>query len=1062
VIRSGGDRPGLTGNWTNIQVIYDFNGLPSVDGGGKLRIFLNGVESGYLNGFTPTDLTWAGVISTVNEMMNLGRDPGDPSRFFDGMMDDFAWFNDVLNASERAAIRSAAVGDSALTGDPRLLAYWNFDNAVGTTVLPGDAGTQILLYLQAEPPLPPLQGFAINAPSNTLVSNNVFFENDVNFNAIVNDAGDNLFGDPVFNLLRAVPDPSQPDYQVGFGGMATYASSEFLVDSFTAIPHVGAYQGNPGLFGSGDLIVRGSSADDLLEISNIVRDNDTGLYSATARYVKGIGGLNKVELEPIFLVDISGVTFNGELGDDHFIIIHPNTTVFAPVNGIRFNGGTGGENSLGGNSPGDLLELCGGWVNQVSYSITSALDGVISYNGHPVITYTGVEPMIDTIATNERDFVWQSLTGPIRLINDPTSGLQRIEYDNGQQLLFRLPIESLTVTHLDSPAHDIEVQSLDPIFLGNLTIENTGDVKILAPLTLTSGGLAIDGNNVLLQQAITTGQAILIIADNALQIDANVHAGPATITLLVNQDGLGNQGLIQTPLTVLSTTNTTADAVLVRVGGNGNFLLSQIQTGTSDPLAQVTLDVGGAVISVQPTGAMNIITSRFVVDAGSGIGGPLQALRTESQAFAATSVEGYIWIVEQDDIQLQGISATGVIPIGPPQINIRSLAGAISVLNGTWIRSSTGQVNNIPPSLRLQQFDPSDVLLPGDPTQEVVGTIGGIESLGEQLELGTHFRIAARWDDGIISVLDFPTDPKVSATVIGAPAEPILQAGDTVNWLIDETNFSTASIVRGPVAEGPIQIFIQRTFSLLYLQMLREPEIVASFDLFNDPNIALRGATQPSLNQSERVVIVTPVAEELIRPSVPVVLVEPPVFVEESRVSVVLELPPPPPGQVVIYDDSNALQADDEEVVTRLFLVRMLPNGEEGEQVKLSLSELRDLSDLLDRLKTAPIPNGLYRIYYQEAGLPSQKLLEFRKAGRMIGDPIREPGRGSNELEAGEAVPQAGESNGDIDDSASLLKGFNQQQVESMVLLSRFTMKNQSDEITSFSRVARQVRRWNL
>jgi hypothetical protein len=1061
VIRSGGDRSGLTGNWTNIQVIYDFNGLPSADGGGSLRIYLNGVESGYLNRLTPTDLTWAGVISTVNEMMNLGRDPGDPSRFFDGLMDDFAWFNDVLTASERAAIRSMAVGDSALSGDPRLLAYWNFDDAVGTTLLQGDGGTQILLYLQAEPPLPPLQGFAINASANTLVSNNVFFENDVNFNAIVNDAGDNLFGDPVFNLLRPVPDPSQPDYQVGFGGMATYASSEFLVDSFTPIPHVGAYQGNPGLFGSGDLIVRGSAADDLLVISEIVRDPVTGLYSAEARYVRDVGGPNEVVLDPIMLVDVAGITFNGDLGDDHFIIIHPSGGVFAPPSGIAFNGGTGGEDSPGGNSPGDLLELRGGAADTVSYDIMNGLDGSISYDGTLVISYTGVEPMIDTVVSNDREFVWQNLAGTLRLIDEPTAALQRVEFDNGQQLQFQVPSDSLEIVHVGAADHDIEVLSLDKNFIGNLTIDNTSDVRIETAVDI-QGGLFVDGDNVFFQQAITTGQAIQVSADNELFINGNVDAGNGTITLLVNQDATGDEGLTQAPLTTLGTGNTTANAVFIQVGGDGNFLLSQIETGTADPAAQVSLEVGGAIVNVLPTGVANIISSKLLIDAGSGIGGPVKPLHTDVNFLQASSAEGYIWIVENDDIQLQGVSATGAIATGPAQINIQSLAGAISVLNGTVIRSSTGQVNNIPPRLRLTEVDPTDVLLPGDPTQEVVGTIGGIESLGDQLELGSHFRIEAKWDDGIVSVLDFPTDPKVSTTVAGAPVEPILQAGDNVVWLIDETNVSTASIVRGPVAEGPIQILIQRTFSLLYLQMLRQPEVVATFDLFNDQNIVLSGATQPSLNRSESVVVVTPVAEELIRPSVPVVLVEPPVIIEESRDSVVAELPPPPPGQVIVYDEIGASQAGEEDIVTRLYLVRVLPNGEEGEQVNLSLSELRNLSDLLDRLKTAPIPNGLYRIYYQEAGLPSQQLLEFRKAGQMIGDPIREPGRGSNELESGETGPQAIDPAPEIDDSASLRSGVNQGQVESMVLSSRFSMKNPHDEATSFTRVARQIRRWSL
>jgi len=60
---------------------------------------------------------------------------------------------------------------------------------------------------------------------------------------------------------------------------------------------------------------------------------------------------------------------------------------------------------------------------------------------------------------------------------------------------------------------------------------------------------------------------------------------------------------------------------------------------------------------------------------------------------------------------------------------------------------------------------------------------------------------------------------------------------------------------------------------------------------------------------------------------------------------------------------------------------------------------LKNLSALLERLRKAQIPSGLYRLYYQEPGLPPQLVLEFRKTGTTIGDPVREPGRGTNPIE---------------------------------------------------------------
>ncbi|HET6425096.1 MAG TPA: choice-of-anchor D domain-containing protein, partial [Planctomycetaceae bacterium] len=188
VIRSGCDSVGLAGTWTNIQVIYDFAGLPGAEGGGKLRIFRDGVESNYLAGFTPTDLTWTSISSTVNGIMNLGRDPGDSTRFFDGMMDDVAWYDSVLSAAERTAVRTGGV-----TADARLVAHWNMDNASGVTTVAGNSGTGVTLNLGGS-----LQGGAIVSSAGTVASYNLFQSNDVNFNAAVTNGGNNLVGDPKF------------------------------------------------------------------------------------------------------------------------------------------------------------------------------------------------------------------------------------------------------------------------------------------------------------------------------------------------------------------------------------------------------------------------------------------------------------------------------------------------------------------------------------------------------------------------------------------------------------------------------------------------------------------------------------------------------------------------------------------------------------------------------------------------------------------------------------------------------------------------------------------------
>lgn len=121
--------PGQTTNWHNIQYTWDFSASNAT---GKMHIYVDGIEIGYISGSTPNDLTWASVVSTVNQLMNVGRDgSGDTTRFFDGQMDDIAWFNSVLTQTQLDSIRTtgvaAGVVSQSLNGN--LVAYWDFNSA---------------------------------------------------------------------------------------------------------------------------------------------------------------------------------------------------------------------------------------------------------------------------------------------------------------------------------------------------------------------------------------------------------------------------------------------------------------------------------------------------------------------------------------------------------------------------------------------------------------------------------------------------------------------------------------------------------------------------------------------------------------------------------------------------------------------------------------------------------------------------------------------------------------------------------------------------------------------
>ncbi|MFO0805177.1 MAG: LamG domain-containing protein, partial [Gemmataceae bacterium] len=239
-----------TNRWLNLQYTWQKTGPTT----GVMRIYVDNVEVTYLAAPNDQNLTWTNVVNTINGAMNVARDPGsstDPNpllrRYFGGLMDDVAWFNQVLTPAERTSIFNASVG-SVIAGDPvlasKLITYWNFDDAPGTTIVPSNAGYSIplVLYPGTDAPQPPpiTSGYAVLAPAGVVVNNNLFWNNDNNYNpAVTVGPNGNIIGNPLFQESG----PTTNDYYaIYFGSPAAFNATGFPT---VGMLHIGAYQDIP-------------------------------------------------------------------------------------------------------------------------------------------------------------------------------------------------------------------------------------------------------------------------------------------------------------------------------------------------------------------------------------------------------------------------------------------------------------------------------------------------------------------------------------------------------------------------------------------------------------------------------------------------------------------------------------------------------------------------------------------------------------------------------------------------------------------------------------------------
>lgn len=739
VIRSGNDATLLNSGsgWHNIQYTWDFST-------GQMRIYVDGNES-YLAA-NNQNLTWASVVDTANGLMSMGYDPGSPGQSLDGMIDDVAWYNDVLTSTELLTIRMTGV-----TAQSDLVAHWAFDAAPTLeNTYTGDSGTDITLYLQQLPPTPPITGYGVVSPVDALVVNNVFFNDAGGEYADSNHSLDasNIFGNDA-NPFFAGDDPNTPFtgttlaefYQLRFGSSAAYQSTEFQADIATAIPHIGASQLDLEPTGTEDILIAGTDFDDLVVIT-FTSDND-GYFTFT----RDATGATPDFVGTFTFVDVTSFRFDAYGGDDVFIIHQPTATqggLFGLPNGIAFHGGTENNNGNALDSPpdattgGDTLILLAPISDQATLDSAAYVidDGSVEGNSGTitlesgalttVITFTGTEPIRDELRVDHRSFQFATTIGgggESITLSSPgdTSSMSLIApfqpevtvrtFDNqiastgGPDISFANPFTQLTI-HAGSGDDIVTVNSMHVNYRAELVIDGNGDtdaVQLNSNLTLGDLTPGNTGNLTVTSESITVGAGteithtmdgeVRFITDRIdISSTSVIDVGAGSVAIHQLTDGLTiDLGSATNPsggplsLSDAELNRITSNRLIIGDGNTGSITMSQsISLVNVNTLQLVT----GADIVDGNTVGNDLTVANLMLLAEEGIGSSNSLETQVSQLAFRNSSAGSVEIVNSSSLT---IAAVGTLD-GTTGNEIGNLSGnttSITALPGLIVAIDT-------------------------------------------------------------------------------------------------------------------------------------------------------------------------------------------------------------------------------------------------------------------------------------------------------------------------------------------------------------------------------------
>jgi Ca2+-binding RTX toxin-like protein len=442
------------------------------------------------------------------------------------------------------------------------------------------------------------------------------------------------------------------------GGTVVAAGNNTLSFSVPAGASVGSTFARFRLSTAGGLAPTGPADDGEVEDYAVSIAGDAGASAAVALPAGGGSfmldvGSGQVRLRQgtttLFATptnSIASLVINGSSASDALTINLASGNPI-PSGGVAFNGNNPTV------SPGDTLAIMGGNQGTVTYNYTNAHDGNVVMSSFGTVTYTGLEPIVNSGSASDIVFNLPPGSNAVTLGDDGTTanGLSRLSGSTFELTDFVSPSGSLTINR-GSSSDTLTVNDL-PDFSADLTIGSAaqplnsvafagshklpaGKVRSVAAGNISlSGGsnvqVEINGPAAASQYGHLDVSGAMAINGASLNVSLGYQPTAGTTFTIVNNDasdavsGTFN-GLAEGQIFSVATGPFTANFQITYQGGDGNDV---VLTAVNPPTG-ITTTLAGGVLYIIGTSANDTI----VVDQ---LGSTLRVIDGSAVAFSVSA-----------------------------------------------------------------------------------------------------------------------------------------------------------------------------------------------------------------------------------------------------------------------------------------------------------------------------------------------------------------------------------------------------------------------------------------